>query len=89
LILREDNRKYLENFATNIFLHSSFETCINRAVDGTRPLLNNLDINESNKIYNKRFSSYFSLTDLIINNENSIEDTVNTILKEINLINNY
>jgi shikimate dehydrogenase len=88
LMLDEDNRRYLENFATNIYLHSSFETCINRAGDGTRPLLNNLNILQANKIYNDRFSSYFSLADLIVNNEDSIEDTVNIILKEIYILNN-
>lgn len=85
LIIDDDNRKYLNEFAIKIFLNTSFETCVNRAGKGDRPLFTN--INEALKIYHARFSSYFSLADLIVNNEDSIENALSAISTEINLIN--
>jgi len=85
-ILREENRKILQNNTLVIFLNASLEQLFERTCkDRNRPLLQTKDPKEKLKqLLDERLAIYKQMADIIITTDNqSIYHTVSNILNQI------
>ena len=87
LILEEKNRKLLEK-GTVVYLQTSIQSQLERTMnDKERPLLQgNINKEETlRKIASERNPVYEALTDITIQETNTPDESVNAIIKELNL----
>ena len=87
IILEEKNRKLLEK-GTVVYLQTSIQSQLERTMnDKERPLLQgNINKEETlRKIASERNPVYEALTDITIQETNTPDESVNTIIKELNL----
>lgn len=87
IILEEKNRKLLEK-GTVVYLQTSIQSQLERTMnDKERPLLQgNINKEETlRKIASERNPVYEALTDITIQETNTPDESVNAIIKELNL----
>ncbi len=86
IVIHEENRNSLKENALTFWLYNSVETSVERANDGTRPLLNVDDpVEKASNLFQKRIPLYAATTDMLVNTEGK---TVEQITKKIYAENN-
>ncbi len=83
-VLERTNREILSEHATTIWLHLGVQRCLNRIVEGTRPLLAGGAAHESaQRIYSERKGLYARCADLIVDADADIPAITRKLYEEI------
>lgn len=86
VILKEENRQFLKENGTVVFLQCKPEVIVNRLKDDlTRPLIKEKSLSEITDMYNARLPIYLECADIVIDTTMlTIEEAAELIMERIN-----